>query len=439
MQEKEVWKNILSCLETELSRAVVATFFRGTELELRENGSACVLCPHRLSADYLRTHYEEILNKRLEELTGTPWNLSFAVRSIPQSKPKELGPIFRSASHDGLFAGYTFENFVVGLSNQLAAAAAQAIVERPGQLHNPLFLYSRSGLGKTHLLHAIGNSVKLTQSDAQVLYCPAERFTNELVAAIQDRRSTASFRRKFRSVDLLLVDDVQFLAGREASQEEFFNTFNELYLAGKQVVLASDRNPSEIQKLEERLASRFSGGMMADIQEPDLDLRLGILQRKAVEKGASIGNETLLALAEKISGNIRQLEGALNQLLSLASAQNISPSVDLAATLGKSVVHQAALCPEEILVATARYLQIDLENLRSKKRNKEIVFARQIAAHLLRELGQLSLNKIGELLGGRDHTTILYGLQKIERELPNNPILRTQLQAAQVEILGKTS
>ncbi|OGC54714.1 chromosomal replication initiator protein DnaA [candidate division WWE3 bacterium RIFCSPHIGHO2_01_FULL_48_15] len=439
MQEKEIWKNTLSSLETELSKAVVGTFFRGTELGFLENGIAKILCLNRLSADYLRARYGEAVEAKLSDITGREWSLSFEVKPTTVQKPKELGPIFRTSSHDGLFPSYTFENFVVGLSNQLAAGIAQAVSAKPGQLHNPLFLHSRVGLGKTHLMHAIGNAVKQTQPDAEILYCPAERFTNELISAIQDRRSTASFRRKYRSVDVLLVDDIQFLAGREASQEEFFNTFNELYLSGRQVILTSDRNPTEIQKLEERLVSRFSGGMVADIQEPDLDLRLAILKRKAKEREVDIPGETLFALADQLSGNIRQLEGALNQLLTVALAQNTPPSAELAATLGQNVIRQEVRGPEEIISAVARRFQVDLINLRSGKRTKENVFARQVAAHFLRTVGQLSLKKIGELLGGRDHSTILHGLKKVELELSRNPILRNQIDAVRVEILGKTS
>lgn len=439
MYKQEIWKNVLSSLETELSKATIATFFAGTELSSLENGMAKILCPNHLSADYLRNHYSQKLKETLQTLTSQPCTTAFEVRQIV-SRPQELGPIFRTKSHDGLFSSYNFKNFVVGLSNQLAVSVAQAVVERPGELHNPFFLYSGVGLGKTHLLHAVGNAIKTANQEARILYCPAERFTNELIQAIQSGRSTAIFRRKFRSVDILLVDDVQFLAGREASQEEFFNTFNELYLAGSQVVLASDRNPSEISKLEARLVSRFSGGMVIDIQQPDLDLRLAILRQKAAEEGAALQDEVLLSLAEQISGNIRQLEGALHQLLTFLSSQKISPSKEAVKSIFKDFSPpKPCVTPEDIICAVSRLFGIDLGVLRSAKRSKDIVLPRQIAAYLLRSLGDLSLKKIGEVLGGRDHTTIIYALEKIERELTQNPILRNQVEAARGEILGKTS
>jgi len=441
MREKELWKNVLSSLETELSKARIATFFRGAELGSLEGGRARILCPNRLSAEHLRSRYGKQITKALSLLSGQPCRVSFEVTQvIPPKKPEELGPIFKTRREESLFSSYTFENFVVGLSNQMAERAASVVAEKPGQLHNPLFIYSKVGLGKTHLLHAIGNAIKAEDPESEVLYCPAERFTNELIRAIQDRRSTASFHRKFRSVDVLLVDDIQFLAGREATQEEFFNTFNELYLAQKQIVLTSDRNPNEIPRLEERLVSRFSGGMVTDIQGPDLDLRLEILRRKAKEGGMSFGEEVLLALAEQVSGNIRQLEGSLHQLLSLTLAKNIAPSPELVESLSQNLPRpRAFITPEEIIKIVCRRFSLEEEILCSSQRTKEITLPRQISAYLLRNLGQLSLQRIGELLGGRDHSTIRSGLKKIEKELPQNPSLRHQVEAVRGEILGENS
>lgn len=437
MREREIWKNALSSLETRLSKAIVVTFFQETELTHLSDEGATVSCPNRLIADHLKSRHADLIGQTLASIIGARPKLSFEVKNALPNKPQELGPIFRARENDGLSSSYTFNNFIVGLSNQLAVSATKAVVGHPGGLHNPLFLYSGVGLGKTHLLHALGNALKEGDPSLSVLYCPAEKFTNELIQSIQDQRSASRFRKKYRSLDVLLVDDIQFIAGREATQEEFFNTFNELYISGKQIVLASDRNPGEIQKLEERLVSRFMGGLVADIQEPDLDLRLAILRQKTKEQGESMQEEVLLALAQQITGNIRQLEGALHQLLSFALSTPASSS-DLLLQITKHLPQPKQFGPEEIVKAVCHHFSLNPDVLRSPSRTKETVLARQVAAYLLRNLGQTSLSKIGDLLGGRDHTTVLYGIEKIEKELTQNLLLRNRVEAAKVEILGKT-
>lgn len=435
MDKKEIWKNVLSCLEAELSKPTIAAFFGHTELGSFESGVAKVLCPSHLSAEYLKTRYQKLITEVLGDLSGQSCRVSFEIKPLPPTKSQTLGPIFKTREQDGLVPSYTFENFVIGFSNQLAVSVAQVVTENPGKLHNPLFLHSSVGLGKTHLLHAIGHAIKEQDQEATVLYSPTERFTNEMVRAIQDRRSMSSFRKKFRSVDVLLVDDTQFLAGRVATQEEFFNTFNELYLAGKQIILTSDRRPSEIKQLEDRLVSRFSGGMVIDIQEPDLDMRAEILRRKAAARGANLQEETILLLAEQISGSVRQLEGVLNQLLTIAAAQNTVPSPELVnGVLASLPQPKRFISPEGILTAVCQKFNLKPEVLRSPKRTKEVVRPRQITAYLLRNLSQISLQQIGELLGGRDHSTILHSLGKIEEELTRDPFLRSQVEALRAEL-----
>ncbi len=438
MNTKEIWQNLLLYLETELSKPTIATFFGETELASLENGQARILCPNRLSLEHLRTRYEEKIREALRAISGQSWQLNFEIRPLAPHRPQELGPIFKTGESTGLVNSYTFENFVVGLSNQLAVSVAEAVTERPGELHNPLFIHSGVGLGKTHLLHAIGNQIKQISPERKVLYASAERFTSELIRAIQDRRTTSSFRRRFRSLDVLLIDDIQFLAGREATQEEFFNTFNELYLAGKQIVLTSDRPPAEIQRLEQRLVSRFAGGVVADIQEPDLDMRAEILRRKAAARGTNLREETVLALAEKVAGSIRQLEGALNQLLAIAATQKIEPSPELAqGILRTQCSSNQEISPQTIISATCRRFGVTPEDLRSASRAQEIVLPRQIAAYLLRKINRSSLNQIGRLMGGRDHSTVLHGIEKIEKEIAENEILRNQVELMRGEILGK--
>ncbi|MEX1061890.1 MAG: chromosomal replication initiator protein DnaA [Patescibacteria group bacterium] len=441
MEIKEVWKNAISYLETDLSRGVINTFFANTKLTSLENGKAQILCPSKISADYLRRRYSSQISQALKELTEGDWEIEFQIsQRVAPVHEAELGPLFSPPTLDGLVSRYTFENFVVGIPNQLAAQVASALVANPGSLPNPLFIHSGVGLGKTHLMHAIGNAIKEQGPKAKILYVGAEQFTNEFIKSVQNSRSAAIFRKKFRAVDLLLVDDVQFFAKREGTQEEFFNTFNELYLAGKQVVLTSDQHPEEIKKLDSRLVSRFCGGVVADIQEPDVDMRLEILKKKVKEQEVRVAEEALLALAQDISGSIRRLEGALNQLLAVATTQRITPTRELAQAVLKSRPQpQKFLEPADVVATTSLRYGVSVEEIKSAKRSKELVLPRQVAAYLLRNLAQLSLSQIGDLLGGRDHTTILHAVQKIEKAQKENSVLQDQIRTLRGEILGKTA
>lgn len=440
MQTKELWKNTISCLETELSKATIGAFFADTELSFTKAGEVKILCPNRLSADYLKSRYKSKIEKILNTLTGETYFTSFGVKKVFFERTQDLGPIFRNSVQDGLVSTYTFENFVVGLPNQLAVQIAKTVGEQPGNIHNPFFIHSKVGLGKTHLMHAIGNSLKSKDPQAKILYTSSEQFTNSFIKSIQNKKSAVSFRKKFRSVDILLIDDIQFIAGREGTQEEFFNTFNELYLHGKQIVLTSDRHPSEIQKLEQRLVSRFYGGMIADIQKPDLDIKVEILKRKAQEKGATLNDEILLKIAEQITGSIRQLEGTLNQILAISASQNINPTKELVAKLVKNIpCSREFISPQDIIQTVCKHFGVENDVLQSKKRSQNIVLTRQIAAYLLRNLSQMSFKDIGDALGGRDHTTVIYAVEKIENNLKENDLLRSQIQHLRVDILGKTS
>lgn len=441
MSPKEVWKNAISSLETDLSRGVINTFFANTQLLSLEGGQARVSCPNKISADYLRRRYLPEITQALKNLTEQEWEISLEVsQEIAPLKPIELGPLFRPTSSDGLVERYTLDNYVVGIPNQLASQIAKAVVSQPGASANPLFLHSGVGLGKTHLIHAIGNAIKEGNSKSQILYITAEQFTNEFIKSVQNTKAAFLFRKKFRSADVLLVDDVQFFAKREGTQEEFFNTFNELYLSGKQVVLTSDQHPEEIKKLDERLVSRFCGGVVADIQEPDLDMRLEILKRKTMESGSAVEEDTLLALAQQLSGSIRGLEGALNQLLAIATTQKIRPTRDLAqAVLANRPQIQRFIQPQDILAATCQRFGVEVAQVKSQSRIQEVVLPRQVAAYILKNLAQLSLNQIGEILGGRDHTTVAHSIKKIEKKQKENLILQDQIKALRGEILGKTS
>lgn len=434
MHENELWKNTLAALEVEISKPNFVAFLSKTQLASLDKKEAVITCPSPLVAERLKKRYADAIKDALLNLTGRNYHLSFKVkrRSLPPEKEADLGPLFtRPGSRDGLFPSYTFENFVVGLPNRLAHAAASAVAAQPGTLHNPLLFYAGVGLGKTHLMHAIGNAAKEKDPKAKVYYCPAERFTNEMIEAIQSRQAAAQFRRKFRTVDLLLVDDIQFLAGREATQEEFFNTFNELYLSGRQIVLSSDRHPREIKELEARLVSRFSGGMITDIQPPDLDLRVAILKQKAKERGATLNEEILLTLAEQVAGSIRQLEGILTQLLLLTQTYAEKSPQELVTLLVREnhLLHQQEPpSPEIILARICQQFKITKEELVGGKRLREVVLPRQVAMYLLREVASLPLAKIGEFLGGRDHTTILHGIKVIKERIENDPLLQKRVE-----------
>ncbi len=324
---------------------------------------------------------------------------------------------------------YTFSGFIVGSSNRMAHAASVAVAERPGLSYNPLFLYGGVGLGKTHLLHAIGHSA--VESGLVVLYISSETFTNDIVNAIR-YRSTEEFRAKYRSVDVLLVDDIQFIAGKESTEEEFFHTFNSLYEASKQIVICSDRPPKSIPHLEERLRSRFEWGLIADIQKPDLELRTAILRHKVDLMQREVPNEVIDFVARRVDTNIRELEGSLNRVLVYAELHDVPLSVEVArAALQNLAIDIKGNQPtlQQIVRAVADYYHIPEADLRGKQRDRRVVLPRQIAMYLMDQETAASSTDIGKELGGRDHTTALYGYQKIAEEIKNNPTLRREIEA----------
>jgi len=433
MDKKELWKNTLSTIEVETSKASFATFLSKTELISLTKQAAVIGCPNTLIIEKIRKQYADLIRKTLYDLTGKDYRLDFKVRRrrLPAQSTADLGPLFEKTNEadNGLFPTYVFENFVVGPSNRLAHAAARSVANEPGSLHNPLLLHAGVGLGKTHLMHAIGNAVKERNPRARICYCSAEHFTNEMVSAVQNRRTAAAFKRRFRSVDLLMIDDIQFLAGKENTQEEFFNTFNELYLSKKQIILTSDRHPQEIKKLEARLVSRFAGGTIIDIQPPSLDLRIAILRQKAKERKMTLDERAIFALAEHIAGSIRQLEGALNQLLLLMQVHRGATIEELANLVLKNVNLQrpTEISPEKIIEDVCRKFGVDKSELVSPRRKKEIVLPRQVAMYLLRETKSLSLDRIGRLLGGRDHSTVFYGIKSIEKRIKSEGDLQNKI------------
>lgn len=322
---------------------------------------------------------------------------------------------------------YTFESFVVGSHNKLAHAAAEAIAERPGQSFNPLFIYGGVGLGKTHLLHAVGHRAK--QLGYHMLYVSSEQFTNELIGAIRSQ-STEEFRNKYRRVDVLLIDDIQFISGKESTQEEFFHTFNHLHASGRQVLLSSDRPPKMLATLDDRLRSRFEGGLQTDIAQPDFETRVAILQSKANRMGTAVDQSVLMMVAERVDSNIRELEGALNRLIIQARLMNSGLTLQLATTILNNLAPERSACTPDILIRiVTEHFQLTSDDICGRKRTKEIAHARQLVMFLLREEHGLSLPAIGELLGGRDHSTIRYGIEKVTADLADDESLRQTITA----------
>lgn len=431
---EELWSSALGRIQTELSDVNVNTWFRtATPLSLNEN-AIVIGVPNEFSAKIWRERYSEIVEDTLKELTGNSYVVEVRMlddKVNEDNKVKKEKDIFKSDSDTPsslLNPKYTFDTFVIGDSNRFAHATALAAAKLPGESYNPLFIYGGVGLGKTHLMHAIGNYMLDKNQDLKVVYVSSETFTNELINSIlKDKNS--EFRDKYRNVDVLLIDDIQFIAGKESTQEEFFHTFNTLYDENKQLVMTSDKPPKEIPELEDRVRSRFEWGLSADIQAPDLETRIAILRKKAEIEKFHINDEVMLYIAENMKSNIRELEGALTKVIAFCTLSNHEVTLELAKEALKYIMAEEK--PKEINIekiksVIAKYYNISVEDLESKKRPKNIAYPRQIAMHLARDLTDLSLPKIGEAFGGRDHTTVIYAYDKIEKDKENDEIFKNE-------------
>jgi len=444
MTNEKLWEAALAELEINLSGPNFKTWFGQTSILRRENRLIEIGCPTSYSRSRIEQRHYHQVKKVLDGLTKEENELIFVIDTRPKLPEKPLGPLFAEKEKPkkgvGLSESYTFANFIVGNCNNLAHAVALAVVEKPGRAYNPVFFYSGVGLGKTHLVQAIGNEILKRTQNLSVLYCTGESFTNELLDSIQSgsRYATAKFREKFRKTDVLLIDDIQFIAGREKTQEEFFNTFNTLYMDKKQIVLTSDRPPREITKLEDRISSRFAGGMIADMQAPDFDVRVAILRNKAQILNLDVPNEVIDTIAEGVETNIRELEGTFNQVLTYAQARKLKLTPEaVVEILGENFRKQKRqTTPKEIINQICTYYTIKPKDLKGERRLKEIVRPRQMAMYLLRNLTDLPLTEVGELLGGRDHTTILHGVEKIEKLLAENLQVREQVNVIKQQICG---
>ena len=486
MDAKQVWRAALGELQVTLSPANFETWLRDTALVEVDDTRFRISVPNGFAKDWLESRYRSLISQTLGRIVGYGVQVDFVVGPVDspiedgdggteemhhagepdvavgsdanvRGGPVAVGPGLLPRTHDAptrvaqpaqqvrveagrvggeggtsnINARYTFSNFIVGSANRLAHAASLSVAERPGHAYNPLFLYGGVGLGKTHLMHAIGNHVAAKFPRKRVVYATSEKFTNEFITSIQVGKID-EFRARYRRIDLLLIDDIQFIADKERTQEEFFHTFNAIHEDGKQIVLSSDRPPKAILTLEERLRSRFEWGLIADLTAPDLETRIAILRAKAEEGAVPISSDVIEFIARKVVSNIRELEGALNRIVAYASMGAMPISIELAQAVLSNVLYnpkKRQITPERIVKAVSEYYGVGLDALKGQKRDKAIVVPRQIAMFLMREETDVSLLRIGAELGNRDHSTVLHACDKITRESGGNDELRREIAA----------
>src|SRR5690554_4333793 len=422
----ELWNKVLTQVEQQISKPSFETWLKSTKLLSYQGSDVIIAAPNSFARDWLENHYVHLIAGILTQLTGKDLYIKFVVQKDQDDKDDIPAHVIQvknndqSESSNGMLnPKYTFDTFVIGSGNRFAHAASLAVAEAPAKAYNPFFIYGGVGLGKTHLMHAIGHYVLEHNPNAKVVYLSSEKFTNEFINSIRDNQ-TVDFRNKYRSVDILLIDDIQFLAGKEQTQEEFFHTFNTLHEESKQIIISSDRPPKEIPTLEDRLRSRFEWGLITDITPPDLETRIAILRKKAKADGLDISNEVMIYIANQIDTNIRELEGALIRVVAYSSLINKDIDAALAADALKDIIPSnkpKVITVENIQQEVAKKYNIRMEDFAAKKRTKSIAFPRQIAMYLSRELTDLSLPKIGEEFGGRDHTTVIHAYDKIKEEM----------------------
>jgi chromosomal replication initiator protein len=437
MKPEQVWSAALGELQLQMTQATFDTWLRDSRLLKHEDGLFVIGVKSGYAKDWLENRLLATIKRTLARLIGKTVDIKFVVWnedahqqndiSLLDLPEKILSPIPQMPARRpaNLNPRYVFDNFVVGHCNRLAHAASMAVADDPGGAYNPLFIYGGVGLGKTHLLNAIGH--RCQGQGLQVLYISSEEFTNDLIEAIRSH-TTDTFRDKYRTTDILLVDDIQFIAGKESTQEEFFHTFNALHRAGKQIAVSSDRPPKAMSTLEERLCSRFEWGLISDIQSPDWETRIAILRSKADDHGTAIPDDILYFIASQIQSNIRELEGALNQVLALTNLTNQPLTPEIAKTaLADLLPQRSQLTPDHILDEVAHHFGIALSALQGPNRSKAVARPRQIAMYLIREETGVSLPRIGAMLGGRDHSTVLYGCERIAELLEEDIELRREV------------
>ena len=429
-----LWPAVLGEIELSVTRASYVTWFKNTRLLRQEDDLVVIGAPNIFIKQQLEGKFNQLITDTLKKNGVSPTKIEYKIYSSvgthkkPIDEPVTLAPTstregprplvgsLRHTYRQGLNERYTFENFIVGSGNELAYAACQAIAQNPGKKYNPLFVYGGVGIGKTHLIQAAGNAIRARHPAARVVYVSIEQFVQEFIDAVRYKKNT-DFAGYYRSADVLILDDIQFIAGKDKTQVEFFHTFNALHQANKQIIISSDKPPRDIPTLADRLKSRFSWGMSIDIQAPDFETRCAIIQSKASERGSTLPQAVVEYLANNVQTNIRELEGALNQLLAFCEMRAMEPDVNIAAgLLGASKARMRHLNPKQIVERTAKYFQIPIEDVLGPKRDKDIVVPRQVAMYMLRSELHLSFPKIARELGRKDHTTAIHSVEKITKE-----------------------
>ncbi len=423
----EVWEKTKDLIKEKVNPQTFETWFKPTK-GTGISGSTMVLeVPNSFFKDWLLEHHLDVIKAALKNASGQALAIDFVFLQPEPEKPVEQKPRLQAKTADkkqeaqnniGLNPAYTFDDFVIGPSNKMAHAAALAVAESPAKAYNPLFIYGKAGMGKTHLMNAIGHCVAAKNQNLKVVYITSEQFTNQLIQAIQNR-STDRFRTKYRGVDVLLIDDVHFIAGKESTQEEFFHTFNTLHDAHKQIVLSSDKPPKEIDGLEERLVSRFEWGLIVSISQPDFETRVAILRQKLKRENIDVPDDVIFYIGEKIKSNIRELEGALKRVVANAVLLKQVVTTDLARSVLKDMVKEkeSRITAESIFEEVAAYFNVRVSDIKGRRRTKQMVMPRQISMYLIRKLTDHSLPEIGELCGGRDHTTVMHACESVESDL----------------------
>ena len=441
MQEAEI-KELLTkakeLLKTEMTGISYATWIDPMQIKDISNNVITLLTENEMQIEMIKSRYMPLLKNTFLYITSIDYDIEFSIKedSTSTNQVQKNSGVYYDNSN--LNPKYTFDNFVVGNSNDFARAAALAVAEAPATSYNPLFIYGGPGLGKTHLMHAIGNEIIRNNKNSKVLYVTSEKFTNQLINAIKDNKNE-DFRNKYRNIDVLLIDDIQFIAGKERIQEEFFHTFNSLHENRKQIILSSDRPPKDIQPLEDRLRNRFEWGLIADISNPDYETRMAILQKKAQLENIIIDNEILSNIASKIDNNIRELEGALNKLIALSSLTNSPITLELSEkAISDVAAHKTVvLSIEYIQDVVAKYFNITINDLKGAKRSNDVVLPRQIAMYLCREVAQISTPKIGQAFGKRDHSTVMHACSKIEKEINEKSDIKLIVETVKNSLFAK--
>jgi chromosomal replication initiator protein len=442
-EETAVWESVQNALRAKMSQPSFETWISPLRLDAVSEKSVTLVAESEFNKEQIIKRYRKTLSEAFSEALGRPVEVKLTVEAQTVEEP-EL-PVSRElpqrlwtprTTRSNLNPRYTFEAFVVGQHNRFCHAAALAVAETPAQSYNPLFIYGGVGLGKTHLMQAIGHFVLQHHADLTVRYVTAEQFTNDMINALA-KKDMKGFQDRYRKNDILIVDDVQFLEGKVRTQEEMFHTFNTLHESGRQIILSSDRSPKHLSRLEDRLRSRFEWGLIADIQPPDLETRIAILQKKAERENFHVAPDVLAYVAEMHPNNIRELEGALNKVVAYGMLTRTPVDLAVAQTVLGVPVDQKRISLEEVLDAVAKYYHLQAADLKSPSRAKDVSHARQIAIYIIRELTGSSFPKIGELFGGRKHTTILYAYEKVKDDLENREIIKQQIQEIQARIQSR--